>query len=99
MIRPRNSFRVSSKYGIERLKQSRVAERLEQALHGTVSERACTHALICLSGDEDDRNLLPANRQLLLQIKSGHTRHDDVEDQALGLTDAIGREERFSRGE
>src|ERR1700674_647016 len=81
---------------IERLKQSRVAERLEQALHGTLFERVWTDGLICLSGDEDDRNLLPANRQLLLQIGSGHAGHGDVEDQTPGLTDAIGREEVFS---
>src|SRR5712664_4906497 len=106
-VRSRNAFHISvaldrsahSKCGIERLKQSRVAERLEQALHGTLFERAWTDGLICLSGDEDDRNLLPASRQLLLKIGSGHAGHGDVEDQTPGLTDAIGREELFSRRE
>src|SRR6266850_474529 len=88
-----------TKCGIERLKQSRVAERLEQALHGTQFERAWADGLICLTGDEDERNLLPANRQLLLQIGSGHFGHGDVEDQTLGLTDAVGREELFGRRE
>src|ERR1700720_3323413 len=90
---------ADSKCGIECLKQSRVAERLEQALHGTLFERAWTDGLICLSGDEDDRNLLPANRQLLLQIGSGHAGHGDVEDQTPGLADAIGDEELFGRRE
>src|ERR1700719_3545409 len=45
-----------SKSGIERLAQSRGAEWLEQALHGTLSEQAWTNALILVSGDEDDRN-------------------------------------------
>src|SRR6266850_3068955 len=106
-MRSLNSLHISlasdrsahAKCGIERLKQSRVAERLEQALHGTLFDRACTDGLICLSGDEDDRNLLPANRQLLLQIASGHAGHDDVEDQTPGHTDAIRCEEVFSRRE
>src|SRR3984885_15627417 len=86
-----------SKCFIERFKQSRLAERLEQALHGTLFEQACTDGLVCLSGDEDDRDFLPANRQLLWQIGSGHAGHDDIEDQTSGLTDAIGRQELFSR--
>src|ERR1700731_2573191 len=55
-----------SKCGIEGLKQRRVAERLEQAFHGTLLEQALIDGLIGLSGDEDDRNLLAANRQFLL---------------------------------
>src|SRR6266404_7630573 len=98
-ISPRLDRSAHTKCGIERLKQSRVAERLEQALHGTLFERAWTDGLICLSGDEDDRNLLPANPQLLLQIGSGHAGHDDVEDQTPGLIDAIGCQELLSRRE
>src|SRR6266403_56796 len=106
-MRSLNSLHISlaldrsahSKCGIERLKQSRVSERLEKALHGTLFEGACTDGLICLSGDEDDRNLLPANRQLPLQIGPRHAGHDDVEDQTPGLADAIGCEELSSRRE
>jgi hypothetical protein len=47
------------KCGIERLKQRRVAERLEQALHGTLFQRAWTDGLVCQGRDEDDRGLLP----------------------------------------
>ena len=52
---------VRSKCDIERLKQIRVAERLEQARHGTLFERLQTDGLVSLSGDEEDRNLLPAS--------------------------------------
>src|SRR6267154_3472074 len=106
-MRSLNSFPISlalhgsahSKCGIERFKQGRIAERFEPALNGTLFEHACSDGLICLSCDENDRNLLPAKRQLLLQIGSGHARHGDVEDQTPGLSDAIGRQELFSRRE
>src|SRR3984893_16305514 len=52
---------VHLKRGIERLEQSRLAERLEQTLHGTPFEQAWTDRLIAVSGDENDRNrLMPA---------------------------------------
>ena len=88
-----------SKSGIERLAQSRVAEWLEQALHGTLFEQAWTNALILVSGDEDDRNLFPAKRQLPLEIGAGHARHGDVEDQASGPADALGGKELLRRRE
>src|ERR1700675_160428 len=84
---------VQSKCGVERLTQSRVAEWLEQAIYSALVQQAGSDSFIRLSGDENDRNLLPANCQFLLQIGPGHARHDDIEDQALGLTNAIGREE------
>jgi hypothetical protein len=82
-----------SKCGIERLTQSRIAEWLEQALHGALFEQAGTDSLISVSGDVDDRNLLLAKGQFALQIRSAHARHGDVEDQTPGLTDAIGLED------
>jgi hypothetical protein len=77
--------------------KGRIAEWLEQALHGTLCKHAWTDGLISVSDDEDDRNRLPAKRQFLLEIGSGHAGHGDVEDQASGLADTIGREERFRR--
>src|SRR5207237_9562391 len=65
--------------GMERLKQRRLADGLEQALHGTLSEHAWTDGLIAESGDEDDRHRLPATRQFPLEIRSGTARHGDVE--------------------
>ena len=84
---------------MERLEQSRVAEWLEQALHRTLCEQLLANRLICAGGDEDDRNLLPAELQFPLKAGSTHPRHGDVEDQAFGLSDAIGREELFRRRE
>src|ERR1700686_2889363 len=88
-----------SKSGIERLAQSRGAEWLEQALHGTPSEQAWTNALVLVSGDEDDRNLFPAKRQLPLEIEAGHARHGDIEDQTSGPADAVGGKELLRRRE
>jgi len=82
---------------MERIKQSRVAEWLEQALHRTLFEQLLANRFICAGGDEDDRNLLPAKLQFPLQVGTAHPRHCDVEDQATGLADAIGREELFRR--
>src|SRR5712664_2332799 len=88
-----------SKCDIERLKQSRVAEWLEQALHRTLFEHSRAHSLISLSGDEDDWNLLPMKLQFLLKVGSGHPGHGNVEDQTSGLADAIGRKKLFRRRE
>jgi hypothetical protein len=90
---------VHSKSGIERPEQSYVAEWLEQTRHGTLFEHARTGGLIPVSGDEDDRNLLPATHQFPLEIGSGHARHGDVEDQTSGLANIIGRQELFRRRE
>lgn len=83
--------------GIERPQQLRVAEWLEQALQRALFEQAWADGLICVSRDEDDRNLLPVTRQLPLQIWAGRARYGDVENEAFRLVDAIRCEERFSR--
>src|SRR6266852_4400666 len=88
-----------SKCDIERLKQSRVAEWLEQALHRTLFEHSRAHTLIFLSGDEDDWNLVPTKLQFPLKAGSGHSGHGNVEDQTSGLADAIGGEKLFRRRE
>src|SRR6185369_3536136 len=84
---------------IERLQQSRLAEGFEQALHGTLFEQAWPEGLISQSGDEDDRDLFPAKRQFPLEIRPGHARHGNVEDQASGLAGIVGRQEFFRRRE
>src|SRR6266851_1665756 len=88
-----------SERGIERIKQSRVAEWLEQALHGTLFEHLWADGRISVSGDEDDRNLFPAKFQFSLEIRSCHARHGDVQDQTPSLIDVIRREELFRRRE
>src|SRR5580704_1663622 len=90
---------VHPKRSIERFKQSCVAEWLEQALYCTLCDEPWTNRHISTGGDENDWNrLLPAH-QFQLKIRPGHRRHGDVEDQASGLADAIGREELFRRSE
>lgn len=85
---------------INGLKQSGIAEWLEQAFDGTLFEQAWTDSFISLSGDEDDRNLSPASGQFLLEIRSRHPwRHGDIEDETSRLVDVIGCEERLRRGE
>src|SRR6266446_10630773 len=61
---------VHPKCGIDRLKQSRLTERLEQACHGPLGEQALTDGLISVGSDEDGRNLLAATRQFSLEIGS-----------------------------
>src|SRR5437660_12506681 len=82
---------------MERLKQSRVTEWLEQALHRTLFEQSRARSLISLSGDEDDWNLLPTTLQFLLKAGSGHSGHGNVEDQTSGWADVIGRADLFGR--
>src|SRR5258706_4269455 len=88
---------VHSKSSINGIHQSRLAEWFEQARHGTLLEQARTDRLVSEGCDKHNRNLLPAKHQLALEIRSGHSRHGDVEDQALGLADGIGREEFLCR--
>jgi hypothetical protein len=84
---------------MERIKQSRVAEWLEQALHRTLFEHSRTNSLVSAGGDKDDRNLLTATLQFLLKARSVHTRHRNIEDQTSASADAIRCEELFRRGE
>src|SRR5260370_1340841 len=85
--------------GIECLAQSCIAKRLEEALHSARAEQAWANGLVTMRRDEDYWNGLPAQLEFLLQIDPGHTRHGDIENQALGLPDGIGREEVFRRRE
>src|SRR5712671_4369192 len=100
LLAQHTAYRLTrSKCDIERLKQSRVAEWLEQALHRTLFEHSRAHSFISMSGDEDDWNLLPTKLQFLLKAGSGHSGHGNVEDQTSGLAYAIGREKLFRRRE
>src|SRR6266581_2713956 len=64
-----------SECGIERPEQGRLAELFVQALRGPPREHERADRLIPGRGNEYDRNLLPATRQFLLQIVSGHPWH------------------------
>ena len=86
-----------SKCSIQRLKQSRVAEWLEQEFNGSLLERSPADNLVLVSSDEDDWNAVSAKLQFSLEIKSSHAGHGDVEDEASSLNQAIGSEELFRR--
>src|SRR5580700_1052209 len=90
---------VHSNRGIERLTQGRVAEGLEEACYRALFYQIRAQGLICGSCDEDDRHFSLQTPQLLLKDRSGHPRHSHVEQQAVGLVDAIGREELQRRRE
>src|SRR5437667_6767430 len=81
-----------SECGLERPEQGRLGEWLEQALHGAPREHERADRLIPSRGNEYDRNLLPATRQFLLEIVSGHPWHRDLEDQTSSLVHKIRRE-------
>ena len=86
---------ILSKGGIQRFTQGRVAKWLEQAFYRTGFEQSCANRLVFLSGDKDDRNFFPAILQFLLEIRSCHSRHGDIEDEASGLVDVAGFEKLF----
>src|SRR5271170_2905067 len=90
---------IHSKCGIKRLEQSCIAEWLVQALHRALFKHSRTEVLVSMSGNEHDRNLFPAKLQFLLEVDPRHSWHGDVENQASGLADKIGREELFRRRE
>src|SRR5215469_12061976 len=83
--------------GAKRLKQSHLAEWLEQALYGTSCECLWTNRFVLVAGDEDDWDLLLANFKFALEAEARHPWHSDVENQTSGPADAIGGEEFFRR--
>ena len=87
------------KRGIERIEQGRLAERLEQALHGAVREQTRAEGLCLRCAVMKTIGMsLPPMHQFLLQVGARHARHRDVEEQTSRFADDIGREERLGRG-
>jgi hypothetical protein len=84
---------------IDRIEQSRVAEWLEQAFPRSLFDQPLANRHISISRNEDDWNRLSPSYQLLLKIRSGHSRHGHVKEQASGLANAIRREELLGRRE
>src|SRR5512133_2671182 len=90
---------IRSQRGLERMQQCRVTKWLEQTLRCPLFEEPRAYAFVSLGGNEDGRNILSAEPEFLLQIRPSHAGHDHIENQALGLVDAIGTEKLFCRGE
>src|SRR5262245_42930985 len=84
---------VPSQRAGDGVQQRRLAEWLAKARHGPRFERAGTDGLVSVGGDEDNRDRLPAQRELPLEVEPRHAGHGDVEDQAAGLADNVRREE------
>src|SRR5580700_5250894 len=84
-----------SKSGIQGVEQSRVTEWLEQTVHRTIFDHSRANVFVFLSGDEYDRNLVPAESQFPLKVGSRHPRHGNVEDKTSGPLDTAGCEEFF----
>src|SRR5262249_23256905 len=83
-------FSACLKRCIQRIKQGRVAERLVQHFYRSSPQGPPPDSFVPPCGNKDDRNLLPTTSQFLLQIKSCHARHSDVQDQAPGPIDIGG---------
>lgn len=66
----------------------RVVNGLNRHSTATLFKYTRTNSLIFLSGDEDDRDVLPTKLKLPLQLWSAHSRPGDVEDQALAALGA-----------
>ena len=81
------------------IEQSGVAEWLEQAGHGSLTEQPWTKRFVALRRDEDNRNRRPATNQFLLKIRPAHARQSDVEDQAVRAAGRQRVEECFCRRE
>src|SRR6185369_5041352 len=84
------SFHVKCR--IDGIKQSGVAEWLEQTLHRTLFEHLWADGFIFLAGHEHDGDILLANLQFLLKVRAGHSRHKYIEDEAPCLVHTIGSE-------
>src|SRR5580692_7443782 len=90
---------VHLKRRVESLQQSSIAEWLEQARHRALCQNSRADSFIPIRSDEDDRNVPPTKFQFPLEFRSGHARHADVEDQAVGQADVFGGKELFRRRE
>src|SRR6266853_241085 len=88
-----------SQSSVQRPEQRGLAKWLVQTLHRAPSKHAWADGLIAIRGNEHDGDLVPATRQVLLQLGTGHPRHRDVEEQRPGLLDTIRCEKLFRRRE
>src|SRR5215468_9365563 len=88
---------IDPKCRVNGIQHSGVAERLVQKFHGSLLECLRPDAIVFLTGDEDYGNLSPTTFQFLLQVKSVHSRHSDVEHQTPGGFHIIRREKVWRR--
>src|SRR6516162_6125473 len=73
-----------------------LAVRLEQDLDSTLASQLTPDTFIPLRGDENDWHFLAPANEVALQLGSRDTRHGDVQDQTIRLSEASGVQEFFS---
>jgi hypothetical protein len=95
--RTRDGTSGSSHCFAQRLPQRNVAEWLQKYVHRSLFEHPLMDRLVSLTGNEDDRNLVAATLELLLQIKTTHTWHSDIQYQTHGSVNAVGYKEFIGR--
>ena len=66
---------VRAKRCIEGIPQRYITKWLEKAVRRALLDEAPPHSLIFVSSDEDNWNLLRAERQFSLKIRPRHARH------------------------
>src|ERR1700754_3810069 len=77
---------------VKRRSQLLLAEGLEQARYRAPRDELLAHGFVGTGGDEDDRQLVTAAGQFLLQLWPGHLRHSDVQYQAARRRDVLRRQ-------
>src|SRR5262249_6904504 len=97
LMAPSTARKRSAKRRPDRVQQSCLAERLDQALYGPAREQTRAGGPVREAGDEHNGNLLAPPCQFLLKVGARHPGHRDIEEQTAGLADDIRREERFGR--
>src|SRR6267142_1486660 len=92
------SFRAQGR--VDGLQHFFFSERFEQVIHRSGRKRPRAHLFVrSVRCDEDHGQITIARRQLTLKLEPIHSRHADVEYQAVGLTAMAGAQELFGRSE
>src|SRR5262245_1216555 len=99
MGRPRLSLSCRPERGVERVEQRRIAEWLEQARHRPTLDQQWPKRLVALRSNKDDRDVSSQALEFALEVRAAHARQTDIEDQAVGLVEGLGLEERLRRRE
>ncbi|ESY90263.1 hypothetical protein ACVWWD_005679 [Mesorhizobium sp. URHB0026] len=81
------SFGRSAHDCIDRIEQRSIRKWLQQAFDCPALAQTTTKLLVAMGRNKNDWYLPALLRQLALELNSGHARHCDVEDQALGSID------------
>ena len=84
---------------IYRMEEFFLAKRFVQKRHRAGFEGPLARAVICVRGNEDNRDPPVGRNDLTLQIESVHARHSHIENQACRIARLIRTQKRFRRRE